>query len=83
MKITDNELNTISQALSYAVMYAKTEPETAEFAIIKVKVESEINKRFYDKQLREKTLCKVCNRSLDKNAIISTGLCTACFTSNA
>lgn len=83
MNISDNELNTISQALSYAVMHALTEAETAEFAIIKLKIDSEKSKRVFEKIKRENTLCKVCKKPLDKNAIISVGICTPCFTSNA
>ncbi len=45
MELSNHELNQLGQALSYAVMYAKTEAETAEFAMLKVTVEGEIAKR--------------------------------------
>lgn len=48
--LSKHELQQLGQALSYAVMYAKTESETAEFAMLKVKVEGEITKaEFLDK----------------------------------
>lgn len=83
MKISDNELNTISQALSYAVMFSNDEAETAEFIIIRIKVDHELHKRRADNYKRATTLCKYCKEPLDKNAIIEVGICTSCFTSNA
>lgn len=79
MKLSKHETEQIGQALSYAVMYAKTEEETAEFAILKVKVEGEIAKLKQNEGLK----CKICGWQLEHYAIASTGLCTACFTSNA
>lgn len=79
MKLSKHETEQLGQALSYAVMYAKTEEETAEFAMLKVKVEGEIAKLKQNEGLK----CKVCGRQLEHYAIASTGLCTPCFTSNA
>jgi len=42
MRLTWGQLLTAQQALGYAVMYAKTEHETAEFALLKLDIESEI-----------------------------------------
>ena len=42
MKLTKRQLQVIQQALGYAVMYAKTESETAEFALMKLDVEKQI-----------------------------------------
>jgi len=39
MKLTKRQLLTAQQALGYAVMYAKTEHETAEFALLKLDVD--------------------------------------------
>ena len=82
-KLTNNEVNTIGQALSYGVIYSNDEGETAEFAILKVKIEGEIAKRAELEYRCKTTFCKSCKEPMDKNAIFSTGLCTACFTSNA
>ena len=38
LDLFQHELKMLDQALGYAVMYAKTEEETAEFAMLKVKV---------------------------------------------
>lgn len=45
MNLSNHEIKELGQALSYAVMYAKTEEETAEFSMLKVKVEGEIVRR--------------------------------------
>jgi hypothetical protein len=45
MELSNHELTQLGQALSYAVVNAKTESETAEFAMLKVKVEGEIVNR--------------------------------------
>jgi hypothetical protein len=79
MKLSKHETIQLSQALIYAVMYAKTEEETAEFAVLKIKIEGEITKLKQNEGLK----CKACGRQLEHYAIASTGLCTACFTSNA
>ncbi len=79
MKLSKHETEQLEQALSYAVMYAKTEKETAEFAMLKVKVEGEIAKLKQNDGIK----CKACGRQLEHYAISSTGLCTPCFTSNA
>lgn len=78
MKLSKHETEQLEQALSYAVMYAKTEGETAEFAMLKVKVEGEITRLKQNDGIK----CKVCGRQLEHYAISSTGLCTSCFTSN-
>lgn len=50
MKLSKHEMKALGQALSYAVMYGKTEEETAEFAMLKVKIDGEITKQFeFDK----------------------------------
>jgi len=78
-KLSKHEIIALGQALSYAVMYAKTEEETAEFAMLHVKVQGEIAKLRQNDGIK----CKVCGRQLEYYAIASTGLCTPCFTSNA
>jgi len=48
MKLTWSQLLTAQQALAYAVMYAKTEHETAEFALLKLDIdEAIIRKKIY------------------------------------
>ena len=42
MKLTKRQLQVLQQALGYAVMFAKTESETAEFVLMKLHVEKEI-----------------------------------------
>jgi hypothetical protein len=42
MELTKSQLITLQQALGYAVIYAKTEHETAEFALLKLDVDSAI-----------------------------------------
>ena len=42
LELFQHELKMLDQALGYAVMYAKTEEETAEFAMLKLKVNSAI-----------------------------------------
>jgi len=42
MNLTRSQLLTAQQALGYAVMYAKTEYETAEFALLKLDIDSSI-----------------------------------------
>lgn len=42
LKLTNQELHALGQALSYAVINSTTESETAEFAMLKVKIEKEI-----------------------------------------
>ena len=44
IKLSKQELEALGQALSYAVMNAPTEHETAEYAMLKVKVEGEITR---------------------------------------
>lgn len=39
MQIRKHKLRVVREALSYAVMYAKTEAETAEFALMLIDVE--------------------------------------------
>ena len=39
LELFNHELNVLGQALRYAVMYSLTEAETAEFAMLKVKVD--------------------------------------------
>ena len=45
MELSLHELKALGQALGYAIGYAKTEHETAEFAMLKVKIDGEIYKR--------------------------------------
>ncbi len=45
MELSNHEMRQLGQALSYAVMYGQTEEETAEFAMLKVKVNGEIVRR--------------------------------------
>ncbi|MEI7736505.1 MAG: hypothetical protein WCI49_13625 [Ferruginibacter sp.] len=52
MDLSNHELIQIGQALSYAVIYGKTEKEIAEFAMLKITVEEEII-RLYSKRLSE------------------------------
>lgn len=42
MELTKRQLLTAQQALGYAVMYAKTESETAEFALLKLDIDGAI-----------------------------------------
>lgn len=42
MKLTKRQLATAQQALGYAVMYAKTEEETAEFVLLKLDIDGAI-----------------------------------------
>jgi hypothetical protein len=42
MELNKKQLFTIQQALGYAVMYAQTEHETAEFALIKLDIDEAI-----------------------------------------
>lgn len=42
LDLFQHELKMLDQALGYAVMYAKTEEEAAEFAMLKLKVNSAI-----------------------------------------
>lgn len=42
LELFQHELKMLDQALGYAVMYAKTEEETAEFAMLKLKVNTAI-----------------------------------------
>lgn len=42
MELTIRQLITAQQALGYAVMYAKTEEETAEFTLLKLDIDSAI-----------------------------------------
>lgn len=51
LELFQHELKMLEQALGYAVMYAKTEEETAEFAMLKLKVDKEI---LVQNQLAEK-----------------------------
>ncbi len=44
MEIKGLRLKALQQALGYSVMHAKTESETAEFALLKLDIESAINK---------------------------------------
>ena len=43
LDLFQHELKMLDQALGYAVMYAKTEEETAEFAMLKVKVSTALD----------------------------------------
>lgn len=45
MELFNHELNMLYQALGYAVMHAHTESETAEFAMLQLKVHGEILKK--------------------------------------
>lgn len=40
MKLTKRQLLTAQQAFGYAIMYAKTESETANFALLKLDIDS-------------------------------------------
>ncbi len=42
IEVSKQELEALGQALSYAVMNAPTEHETAEYAMLKIKIEKEI-----------------------------------------
>ena len=42
MTLTKSQIATAQQALGYAVMYAKTEYETAEFALLKLDIDGAI-----------------------------------------
>lgn len=42
MELTKRQLLTMQQVLGYAVMFAKTEHETAEFALLKLDIDSAI-----------------------------------------
>lgn len=53
MKLTLRQLQVLQQALGYAVMYAKTEHETAEFTLIKLDIEESIIR---ENQLKEKQI---------------------------
>ena len=54
MKLTWSQLLTAGQALGYAVMYAKTEHETAEFALLKVDIDKAIiRQKFHDERKAE------------------------------
>lgn len=51
MELTWSQLLTAQQALGYAVMYAKTEHETAEFALLKLDIdEAIIRKKVYQEK---------------------------------
>ena len=51
MKLTWSQLLTVQQAVGYAVMYAKTESETAEFALLKIDIdEAIIRKKYQDEK---------------------------------
>lgn len=45
MELSNRELKFIKDALGYGVMWSENEAETAEFGMLKVKVEAEILKR--------------------------------------
>ena len=53
MNIKGEKLKALGQALGYAVMYAKTESETAEFALLKLEVDNEIIKEVELKKLQD------------------------------
>lgn len=54
MELTWSQLLTAQQALGYAVMYAKTEHETAEFALLKLDIDGAIiRKKVYQEQQKE------------------------------
>lgn len=54
MKLTWSQLLTAQQALAYAVIYAKTEHETAEFALLKLDIdEAIIRKKVYQETQNE------------------------------
>lgn len=50
MELSNYEIKSLQQALGYAVMFAKTEEETAEFAMLKIKVDGEIIRRNFKKR---------------------------------
>lgn len=52
MELTWSQLLTAQQAIGYAVMYAKTEHETNEFALLKLDIDEAIirQKVYYEKQ---------------------------------
>lgn len=51
IELTSEELHALGQALSYAVINALTEHETAEYAMLKVKIEGEITR---EKELKKR-----------------------------
>jgi len=54
MELTWSQLLLSQQALGYAVMYAKTEHETAEFALLKIDIdEAIIRKKYADEKQKE------------------------------
>jgi hypothetical protein len=54
MELTWSQLLLAQQALGYAVMYAKTEHETAEFALLKIDIdEAIIRKKYADEKKTE------------------------------
>ena len=54
MKLTFSQLLVAQQGLGYAVMYAKTEQETAEFALLKLDIdEAIIREKVYEEQQKE------------------------------
>lgn len=54
MELTWSQLLLTQQALGYAVMYAKTEHETAEFALLKIDIdEAIIRKKYADEKKAE------------------------------
>jgi len=42
MKLSKRQMQLVKEALGYGVMFSKTESETAEFAIFKMEVETQI-----------------------------------------
>jgi hypothetical protein len=68
MNLSKSKLLTLSQALGYAVMYAKTESQTAEFVLLKSDIDGVIirqNEEEHRKKEHDKKSCpfKYCDRN--------------------
>lgn len=59
MELTKREMQIAKEALGYGVMFSNNEAETAEFAMLKIKIESEILKQ---EQNNIPEFCPVCGR---------------------
>lgn len=66
LELFDHELKMLYQALGYAVVSAHTESETAEFAMLQLKVHNEILKQ---EQLTPQQLAKAETEFLEDNLI--------------
>lgn len=53
MDLSKRQLLTAQQALGYAVMYAKTESETAEFALLKLDIDGALIRRDLEDKRKE------------------------------